>query len=99
MNKQAETSRLTLALTGEIKKRQLQERRFKENLKNIVIYCCFVWIILFIAFTKVDNRSYRYKSNLENLFRVTDDVEELSFGQVKPIFFTPNLKFFSNLCH
>ena len=55
------------------KKRREQENKIKAVLKDILVYCLFVWILFIVAFSKVDKDSYNYNKSLQILFAVHDN--------------------------
>ena len=44
----------------------------KEILKDIFIYCMFIWVIFIVVYTEVDSNTYKYQLQLKNLLNIAD---------------------------
>ena len=65
----------------EFKLKKQQEKKMKDSLKEILLYCLFVWVLFIVSYTKIDKNGFTYQTSLRNVFGVNNealnDVKEI----------------------
>ena len=72
-------SKLTPAQLEALQKRRLQAGKIKINLQEIVIYCVFVAVLLYVANSTTDRRSYQYNLALRTRFGMLEQFNVVTY--------------------
>ena len=70
--KEGEVSQLNSCVIEEYKIKKQKEKKMKSSLKEILLYCLFVWILFIVSYTKIDKNGFHYQTTLQNIFAVNN---------------------------